>query len=171
MMMVSLLSVLVWLLCSVRTEGFVATFVPAVAVPVSNGFPNNAIIQQQSNPAVVRRPRTFATITTAMQMMPMPPVWPYLGCTGSCGGGPLGLFLTLALCGAGLPLSEDVLLIGLAPRLFAVGGAPSSMMLLRTKLLYILAAVGGTAVADTLTVGIGRAIRVNVGVLGEQAPG
>ena len=44
-------------------------------------------------------------------------------------------------------------------------------MRLRSKLLYVLAAVGGTAVADTLTVGIGRAIRVNAGVWGEQAPG
>lgn len=99
-------------------------------------------------------------------MMPMP-VWPYIGCTGYCGGGPLGLFLALALCGAGLPLSEDVLLIGLAPRIFV--GAPS--MPLRSKLLYVLAAVGGTAAADTLTVGIGRALRVNAGMLGEQAPG
>ena len=44
-------------------------------------------------------------------------------------------------------------------------------MRFRFKLLYVLAAVGGTAVADTLTVGIGRALRVNAEVLGEQAPG
>jgi len=158
-MMVSILSLLVWLLCSVRTNGFVETLVPATAVTLSNGLPNTI----QSNTAFVRRP-TFAT--TAMNMMPMP-VWPYIGCTGYCGGGPLGLFLALALCGAGLPLSEDVLLIGLAPRIFV--GAPS--MPLRSKLLYVLAAVGGTAAADTLTVGIGRALRVNAGMLGEQAPG
>jgi len=157
--MVSILSLLVWLLCSVRTNGFVETLVPATAVTLSNGLPNTI----QSNTAFVRRP-TFAT--TAMNMMPMP-VWPYIGCTGYCGGGPLGLFLALALCGAGLPLSEDVLLIGLAPRIFV--GAPS--MPLRSKLLYVLAAVGGTAAADTLTVGIGRALRVNAGMLGEQAPG
>mmetsp|Transcript_50102 Transcript_50102/g.55905 ORF Transcript_50102/g.55905 Transcript_50102/m.55905 type:complete len:368 (+) Transcript_50102:200-1303(+) len=157
--MVSILSLLVWLLCSVRTNGFIETLVPATAVTLSNGLPNTI----QSNTAFVRRP-TFAT--TAMNMMPMP-VWPYIGCTGYCGGGPLGLFLALALCGAGLPLSEDVLLIGLAPRIFV--GAPS--MPLRSKLLYVLAAVGGTAAADTLTVGIGRALRVNAGMLGEQAPG
>jgi len=158
-MMLSIFSLLVWMLCSVRTNGFIEILVPATTVTLSNGLPN--IIQ--SNNAFVRRP-TYATTASAMNMMPMP-VWPYIGCSGHCGGGPLGLFSALALCGAGLPLSEDVLLIGLAPRFF---GATS--MSLRSKLLYFLAAVGGVAAADTLTVGIGRALRVNAGVLGEQAP-
>lgn len=159
-MMVSILSLLVWLLCSVRTKGFVETSLPVTALTLSNGLSNSI----QSNTAFVQRP-TYATTAPVMHMMPMP-VWPYIGCTGHCGGGPLGLFLALALCGAGLPLSEDVLLIGLAPRFVGAASMP-----LRSKLLYILAAVGGAAAADTLTVGIGRALRVNVGVLGEQAPG
>lgn len=154
-MVAILLSFLVvGLLGSVRTDGFVDTGVR------QNALPSNP-------PAVVQRPTTFATTTTVRPMLPMP-VWPYLGCSGSCGGGPLGLFVTLAFCGTGLPLSEDVLLIGLAPRLFVPG---ASALHLRSKLLYVLATVGGTAVADTLTVGIGRAIRVNAGVWGEQAPG
>jgi len=160
-MMVSILPLLVWLLCSVRTNGFVDTLAPITAVSLSNGLPN-AI---QSNTAFVRRPTYTTTALPAMNIMPMP-VWPYIGCEGTCGGGPLGLFVSLALCGAGLPLSEDVLLIGLAPRFF---GADASMPL-HSKLLYVLAAVGGAAAADTLTVGIGRALRVNAGVLGEQAP-
>jgi len=158
-MMVSIYSLLVWMLCSVRTNGFIETLVPATIATLPSGLPNTI----QSNNAFVRRP-TYATTTSVMNMMSMP-VWPYIGSSGHCGGGPLGLFSALALCGAGLPLSEDVLLIGLAPRFF---GATS--MSLRSKLLYFLAAVGGVAAADTLTVGIGRALRVNAGVLGDQAP-
>lgn len=98
-------------------------------------------------------------------MLPAVPMWPYLGCSGRCGGGPLGLFLALSLCGVGLPLSEDVLLIGLAPRLVA------ETVPLPYKILYVPAAVAGVAAADTLTVLIGRALRVNSGSLYDKAPG
>ena len=90
-------------------------------------------------------------------------MWPYIGgCSGHCGGGPLGLYLALALCGVGLPLSEDVLLIGLAPRLGGMTGA--------SIVFHLLAAVAGVATADILTVGVGHALRVNASVLGGQAP-
>lgn len=161
--MASVLPLLVWMLCSVRVHGFAETSVPATTTSFSYGIPATT----HSNAAFARR-SSYATTASATKLMAMP-VWPYVGCSGSCGGGPPGLFAALALCGAGFPLSEDVLLIGLAPRFFGVG-APAPISL-RARLLYYAAAVGGVATADTLTVGLGRAIRANAGALAEQAPG
>lgn len=98
------------------------------------------------------------------------PLWPYVGCSGNCGGGAVGLFLALASCGVGFPLSEDVLLIGLAPRLLATGG-DVGMVPLVSKVSLVVAAVTGVAAADTLTVCVGRALRINADALSRQAPG
>lgn len=146
------------------TDGFPFSNAVVRRVPMFYATTPRARVSLQSSKSVI----ALKSSVRDMMTLPMVPFWPYLGCSGRCGGGPLGLFLALALCGVGLPLSEDVLLIGLAPRLL---GAECTKMPLAYKVLHFLAAVAGVATADTLTVLTGRALRVNSKVLGDKAPG
>lgn len=163
---------LLWILGFVETSSLVIS-PTAVPVPSSNsnfrGFRCMTHKRAASTSTITRNHgayRSFSSTPLSVANFQMMPLWPYIGCSGECGGGPLGLFLALTLCGVGLPISEDVLLIGLAPRLFW----GINNMTLFSKLLYFVAAVFGVATTDTITLSLGRALRTNSDVLGEKAP-